>query len=339
MTEGIQAYKNYPDQLQGQTSHGETRPGWHSRGTVFQPLKPMLKRRGKEFHPGLTELKSCGAEIRTLVFGNLPVFFLILMMMTGCAATLPELKRPLPRGEELVTLPTRPGVTVRILLITPKSTPSGTFIFYPGGDGSLVNTEGRGKWLYTRMFPERGFTTAMVDVPSDRPFGMIGGDRFKSSKEHLEDLKSIIDFIFQKWPKPIYLIGHSAGATSAAYLATVLKDQRIDGVVLTSAVGDGSLATVPLHTIAYPVLFVHHREDPCTSFEAAYRQHYRLIESSRVNFIEVLGGDQSRAIGCKPRNPGFGLSWAHGFSGKEHEVVSAITDWVTGKPTPNLIGP
>ena len=104
-------------------------------------------------------------------------------------------------------------------------------------------------------------------------------------------------------------------------------------------VGEGSLASVPLHTIAYPVLFVHHREDPCTSFEAAYRQHRRLIESSRVNFIEVLGGDQSRAIGCKPRDPGFGLSWAHGFSGKEREVIRAITDWVTGKPVPDRIGP
>jgi pimeloyl-ACP methyl ester carboxylesterase len=155
----------------------------------------------------------------------------------------------------------------------------------------------------------------------------------------LADLKEIIDFVSQKWPKPIFLIGHSAGATSAAYLAAVLKDHRVGGVVLTSAVGDGSLASVPLHTIAYPVLFVHHREDPCTSFEAAYRQHHRLVESSRVNFIEVLGGDQSRAIGCKPRDPGFGLSWAHGFSGKERDVVRAITDWVTGKPVPDRIGP
>jgi Serine aminopeptidase, S33 len=264
---------------------------------------------------------------------------LLWLMMAGCSASLPELKAPLLPGEELVTLATRPGVTVRVLLITPNTVPKGIFLYFPGGDGSLVNTEGRGKWLYTRVFPEKGFITAMVDVPSDRPFGMLGGDRFRSSKEHLEDLKEIIDFVSQKWPKPIFLIGHSSGATSVAYLAAVLKDHRIGGVVLTSAVGDGSLATVPLHTIIYPVLFVHHREDPCTSFEAAYRQHHRLIESSRVNFIEVLGGDQSRLIGCKPRDPGFGLSWAHGFSGKEREVVRAITDWVTGEPVPDRIGP
>ena len=90
---------------------------------------------------------------------------------------------------------------------------------------------------------------------------------------------------------------------------------------------------------SFIALFVHHREDPCTSFEAAYRLHTNLIESPRLNFIEVQGGDQSRLIGCKPREPGFGLSWAHGFSGKEREVVNAISDWVMGQPVPTRIGP
>lgn len=285
---------------------------------------------------------SVGKAVRAMsvykqIYENL-LASLLCGVIAACSNVLPEVKGPLRSGEELVTLPTRPGVTVRVLLVTPKTLPKGIFIFYPGGEGYLVKG-GEAKGLYTRLFPEHGFTTAVVDVPSDRPFGMLGGNRFRSSNQHLEDLRTIIDFVYQKWPRPIFLIGHSAGATSAAYLASVLMDHRVGGVVLTSAVGDGSLATVPLHTITYPVLFVHHREDPCTSFDATYRQQYRLVESSRVNFIEVLGGDQSRRIGCKPREPGFGLSWAHGFSGKEREVAKAITDWVAGAPVPDRIGP
>ena len=135
---------------------------------------------------------------------------------------LPELKRPLAPGEELVTIGIRPGVTVRVLLLTPKTVPKGTFLFFPGSEGYLVNTEGRPRWGYTRIFPEVGFITAIVDVPSDRPDGTWAGDRFRTSRAHLEDVTKIIDFVNQKWPKPIFLIGHSAGTTSVAYVAAVL---------------------------------------------------------------------------------------------------------------------
>lgn len=261
------------------------------------------------------------------------------LTIAGCAASLPELKGPLLAGEELVTINTRPSVTVRVLLVTPNAVPKAVLLFFPGGEGYLVNTEnGRPKRLFIREFRQQGFLTALLDVPSDQPNGMIGGDRFRRSEEHVEDVKRVIDYVYHRWPGPIYLIGHSAGATSAAYLAAVLKDDRVGGVILTSAVGEGSLAMVALHTITYPALFFHHREDPCTSFAAAYQQHHRLVNSPRVSFVEVLGGDQSSPIGCKPRDPR-STSYEHGFSGKRREVVSAINNWVSGKPVPERIGP
>ena len=268
---------------------------------------------------------------------------LFILLIAGCVAALPELKAPLDTGEELVTLATRPGATVRVLLITPNAPPTGIFIFFPGGEGFLVSPEGRPKALYTRLFPGQGFATAVIDVPSDRPYGMTGTDPFRVSKEHLEDVKKIIEFVSQKWSKPIFLIGHSAGTTSVAYLAEVLKDDHIGGVVFTAALGEPvrgrvSLATLPLQDIVYPALFVHHKDDECASFSAAWQQHRRLVNAPRVNFIEVLGGDRSRAIGCSPRDPSR-MSYVHGFSGKEREVVAAITDWVTGKPVPDRIGP
>ena len=100
---------------------------------------------------------------------------LLWFMMAGCAVALPELKRPLAPGEELVTLGTRPGVTVRVLLLIPKTVPKGTFLFFPGSEGYFVNTEGRPRWGYTRIFPELGFITAIVDVPSDRPSNWSAG--------------------------------------------------------------------------------------------------------------------------------------------------------------------
>jgi pimeloyl-ACP methyl ester carboxylesterase len=267
---------------------------------------------------------------------------LFSLLIAGCAAAVPELKVLAP-GEELVILPTRPGVTVRVLLITPATSPKGLFLFFPGGEGSLVTIEGRSKTFFPRLFRERGFITALVDVPSDRPYGVTGTDPFRVSQEHLEDVKKVIDFVGRKWSEPIYLIGHSAGTTSVGYLATVLKDDRIGGVVFTGALGNSppgrvSLATLPLQDIVYPALFVHHKDDECANFAAAREQSLRLVNSRRLNFIEVRGGDRSRAIGCSPRNPGQ-MSYVHGFSGKEREVVAAIADWVAGKPVPDRIGP
>jgi acetyl esterase/lipase len=235
-------------------------------------------------------------------------------------------------------------------LLTPKDDPKAAFLFFPGGEGYLANPEGRPKALYSRLFPGQGFATVVVDVPSDRPYGMTGTDPFRASGEHLSDVKKIIDFVSERWSKPIFLTGHSAGTTSVAYLGTVLKDSRIGGIVLTGTLGEPvprraprvspvSLPGLPLHNITYPALFIHHKEDPCANFGAAYLQHSRLIHSPNLHFITVLGGDRNFEIPCSPVEPGRGKSWAHGFSGKEREVATAITDWASGKPVPDRIGP
>jgi pimeloyl-ACP methyl ester carboxylesterase len=272
------------------------------------------------------------------------VFFASLLWLTtvGCAASLPDLKAPLAPDEQLISLPTRRNVTVRILLRTPSNSPKGTFLFFPGSEGSLVNNEGRPRWGYTRTFPELGFTTAIVDMPSDKP--AWAGDRFRTSTEHVEDVKKIIEFVIQKWPKPIFLIGHSAGTISVGHVAATLSDERLNGIVLTGA--PSLLARLPLHQIAYPALFVHHKDDTCASFQLAYEQHQRLRKSPRVAFIEALGGEPRSDIRCRrpdaadsPADPSQRKDHTHGFSGREREVVAAITRWAVGKPTPDRIGP
>lgn len=272
--------------------------------------------------------------------------FIVYGLIASCTPGLQEFKAPLGPGQELVTLATRPGVTVRVFLISPATDPKGIFVFFPGGEGTLVNTEGRpGYGSFTSLFSKEGFVTAIVDVPFDYAYGYGSGGvgPFRASKEHTEDIRRVIDFVGQRWSKPIFLIGHSAGTLSVAHLGSVLRDQHIGGLVLLAAVGTVgrsglvSLSSLPLHDIIYPILFVHHKEDDCTSFQAVHGQLYRLTNSPRVNFIEVLGGDQSRAVFCSPANPI--RSPTHGLSGKEREVSQAITDWALVKSVPERIGP
>ena len=271
---------------------------------------------------------------------------LLWLMMAGCVPTLLEFKGTLGPGEELVTLTTRPGVTVRVLLMTPNTDPKAILVYFPGGGGTLVGLDGRLRYgRFTSLLSKQPFITAVVDIPSDRAGGVAGTDQFRASKAYTEDIKNVIDLLRQKWTKPVFLVGHSGGTTSVAHLGTVLKYQRITGLVLMAAISTHrragvSLSNLPLHEITYPILFVHHREDQCVSFEGARQQLSRLTGSPKVDFVEVLGGDPSRAHHCSPFAERQGPpNYGHFFAGKEREVFQAITDWVTGKPVPDRIGP
>jgi pimeloyl-ACP methyl ester carboxylesterase len=189
------------------------------------------------------------------------------------------------------------------------------------------------------LFAEQGFIVVVVDVPSDQAQGV--SDQFRVSQAHTEDIKRVIEFVSQKSPKSIFLIGHSLGTISVAHLAAELKDERISGVVLTGSDGGDrrkgprvvSLSALPLQNITYPVLFVHHRQDGCFGLHAVRQQHNRVVNSRRLGFIEVVGGDSPQGDPCRGgRNP-------HTFLGKEREVIKAITDWVMEKPVSDRIGP
>lgn len=252
---------------------------------------------------------------------------------------------PVEAGQEIVSLETRPGVTVKVLIMGPDRASKGTLLMFPGGNGANHFSESGGKIRLggnflvrsSNLFLERSFAVAIVDVPSDQAYGM--SDPFRSSKEHTEDVRKIIDLLVQKLQQPIFLVGTSRGTISAAHLGISLKDQRIGAIVLTSSIGASkggglSLLNLPLENIAHPVLFVHHRDDGCwaSRFNDALQARERIKSSPRTHFIEVSGGDAPRSQPCEA------LSY-HGYLGKEREVVAAITDWIQGKPVVEKIGP
>ena len=172
-------------------------------------------------------------------------------------------------------MPSRPGVTQRILVITPEK-PKAAVILFAGGDGGLtLDADGRipklgGNFLVRarQLFAEQGLTTVVIDAPSDRqspPF--LSG--YRQTNGHVADVKAVIAWLRQQSKIPVWLIGTSRGTQSAAYVATQLPpaDGGPDGIVLTSTVlSDRRSRAVPemaLDRIRIPVLVTHHREDSC----------------------------------------------------------------------------
>jgi hypothetical protein len=248
-------------------------------------------------------------------------------------------------GQEMVSVSTRPGVTVRVLMITPDSAPKGALVVFPGGNGAGHFTDRRGNIRLggnflvrsADLFVGQGLVAAIVDVPSDHAQGM--DFQFRRSREHAEDVTKLLDGLGDKLAKPIFLIGTSAGTVSVASFGTSRNDPRLAGMILTASIGasrgrGGSLLDLPLEKMTGPVLFVHHKDDACwaSPFKEALKIRDRVAKNVKTDFIAVLGGDPPISEPCEAKS-------THGFLGKEREVVSAIADWIAGRPIPDTIGP
>ena len=249
---------------------------------------------------------------------------------------------PLEPGQEIVTLNPRRGVSMRVLLAKPKADVKGTFIFFPGGSGTLVGKGGRVRKGFTGQrgtgfFAEQGFVAVLVGRPSDQQYERPLSNDYRTSSDQIKDIKKVIEWVSQKWSKPIFLIGHSRGTVSAADLAADLKDNRIRGVVLSGSqvrrIAGVRLRELRLKSITVPVLFVHHKDDGCFDIEVVRKLKKRFKKSSKVDFIEVVGGNSPPDHDdCRGgQNP-------HTFWGQEKEVIKAVADWAEGKPVPERIG-
>lgn len=241
----------------------------------------------------------------------------------------------------MVTLATRPGVTLRYLANEPDRRPVAAAILFIGGAGAPnIPDPPRAGWAREgnflprsrELFRQRGIYTAVIGAPSDRSSGL---GTFRLSAEHADDIAMVAaDLRRRAGGAPVWLIGTSAGTLSAAYAAARLPPDVIDGVVLTATVtlrgrADNvragiSVLDVDLARIRAPTLLVHHRDDACIAspFAAVETVRARLSGAARVELLAFTGGDPPRSGPCDPLAP-------HGFLGIEAQVVDAIAAWMT----------
>lgn len=240
-------------------------------------------------------------------------------------------------AEKVIDVPTRPGVSVRMLVLSPPN-PKAAVLLFPGGHGGLqIFPNGSMQWgagnflvRSRQLFAERGLLVAVVDAPSDRqakPF--LNGFRF--SAEHGEDIKALIGWMRNQTPVPVWLVGTSRGTLSAAYAATALQGaDGPDGLVLTSSiVGDNkevsSVLALPLGKIRVPTLVVHHEQDGCRvcAYSEVPTLMAKLDGAPRKELMSVQGGE-SKGDPCE--------AFAHhGFNGVEGKVVKQLAEWILAK--------
>ena len=239
-------------------------------------------------------------------------------------------------SQKIVDIPTRPGVTQRMLVLTP-SEPKAAVILLPGGHGGLqLFPNGSLKWgegnflVRTRqLFADQGLVVAVVDAPSDRqspPY--LGG--FRQTPEHVADLRAVIAWLRESTKVPVWLVGTSRGTQSAAYVATELSGpDGPDGVVLSSTILTETkgrpVPAMPLGKIRVPVLVVHHEQDGCSlcAFSEVPALMAKLTSAARSQLLSFKGGENKG-------DPCEAFAY-HGFNGLESEVVRQIAAWLQAK--------
>jgi len=261
---------------------------------------------------------------------------LLALLLAGAAANCRA-------AQEIVTIPTRSGVTESYLLIRnpPSATPKVVIIALVGGYGvvGMAGKEAPLKFGPATNFLIRirsdlvdtDFVEVVVDAPSDKqgPFGM--SDEFRLGPDHLTDIRAVLADIKKRFPDGrIYLVGHSRGTVSAAALAAKLGD-AVQGVVLMSTASNRdkhgpALSTFNFASIKIPVLLVHHRDDGCAT--NPYYNAERLSKSFPL--ISVSGGDPPQSGPCDSQA-------AHGYWGRDKPVAQAIKNWMLGRDYPREI--
>jgi pimeloyl-ACP methyl ester carboxylesterase len=240
--------------------------------------------------------------------------------------------RPALAEEQLIMLPTRPGVEQPFWLVEAGGAPVASVILFTGGEGRLGSDGGTGlvgtNFLVRSRdkFAAQGFLVAVVDVPSDHPSGL---GEFRSSKEHASDIAFVIAYLRQKAPVPVWLVGTSMGTISAANAAARLKEGGADGLVLTSSIISPSrrhsslLGSVAVDEITVPTLFVHNRDDACAvcMFSGVPGLMNAFTHVPKRELIAVAGGDPPQSDPCEALS-------RHGYIGIEDQVVTAIARWI-----------
>jgi pimeloyl-ACP methyl ester carboxylesterase len=242
---------------------------------------------------------------------------------------------------EVVTLQTHDGTTSRYALAVPKD-PKGVLVLLPGGGGFVdLDAQGCAQRLQgnslvrsQELFHREGFATALVDAPSDH-HGEDGLGGFRAQQAHAEDLGKVVADLRARLKVPVWAVGTSRGAISAANAASRLKD--LDGAVLTSAVTVGTARgrkswtaqTVhdnPIEQIRIPLLVVSHAQDGCFRSPPSGAQGIAdRYKGPRSQVVVVAGGTTGRGDACEGRSP-------HGFNGVEAEVAAGIARFVRGGP-------
>ena len=227
-----------------------------------------------------------------------------------------------------------PGRSITALVTHPPGATKFTHAvaIFPGSPGYInlraeggeIRSDQGGGFLIRarRFFLEDGFLTVVIDAPSDQQPNFW--PEFRETPRYGEDVMAVIEAIAKKYGALDWTFaGHSEGSVSAAHAARMLPSDA-KRVALTASIvvpnprGRG-LSASDIVRIKVPVMWVHHRNDPCSY--TPYRTVRSYADQTRTPLVTVTGAGDRRGKPCMAFTE-------HGFVGMEAKTIKAILSWI-----------
>jgi predicted esterase len=214
-----------------------------------------------------------------------------------------------------------------------KPDSKGVLIFMPGGSGSFNLTKKNNPqpfWMLRSLFqstkPNGGFDLVFMD--SDLTLdGNFGEAWFRlaprRSTNHIDRMKSTIEFYKNKTQKPVYLLGHSNGAVSIAEFLNQSPDNQkmVAGLIFSGSRNETDVK----QSLDIPVLVMHHQNDPnrWTRFPDAEKLFERVKKSNKsITVLSIVQGGQDE--GGDPSHTG-----RHMYAGAVEEAAALIDNFLS----------
>jgi pimeloyl-ACP methyl ester carboxylesterase len=232
------------------------------------------------------------------------------------------------------TIPGRPGIVSRALVVTPdpatfQGPPRAAAILYVGGNGDLSAMKNNFLQRIRQRLADGGLLLVIPDAPSDRAGKTNLQGNFRAGHDHAEDARGLVRFIKAQGNFPVFAIGTSRGSTSAANAAARLGPDIIAGTALTASVthegsrGQISIYQTAVKDIRQPALVMWHEADACSETPPADAPKLAaaLTSSAQVTVKTLAGGAAPRSGPCAALSP-------HGFLGIEDQAADIILAWI-----------
>jgi hypothetical protein len=183
-----------------------------------------------------------------------------------------------------------------------------------------------------RHFVEEGILTAVIDAPSDHQVNFWHS--YRASDRYGEDVRAIVAAISKKFGSLDWtFVGTSEGSVSAVHAARMAappaKRAVLTASVVTPSRAGPGVQLPDVTQVKIPILWVHHRDDPCRYTEYSRVKDY--AEETKTPLVTVTGAGNVRGDACKAFTQ-------HGFVGREIPTVKAILSWIRTGAVPADVG-